>query len=119
MIFSFLRFVLFSLYALAASPGAAQTTADQSFQKAQQSMTMALNIARLLNAEKFCGLSYSQPAIQAWLEANVRPDDPSFHGNLDLFTLQGDSQLQAMSESAKTAHCTLVTKMARHVGFID
>jgi len=79
---------------------------------------LALNLSSVLGAEEFCGLSYDQAAIQAFIEERVPADDMGFASSLALMTSGADFQQSMMSGSAKTAHCAAITRTARHYGFI-
>lgn len=84
-----------------------------------QSLQTATQLSTILGSEAFCGLTYDQAAIQAYVDAAVAPDDLAFAGNLNLMTLGQRGMNDSMSPSQKTAHCAAVIKTARHYGFID
>lgn len=81
-------------------------------------MEAAASLGSILGAEQFCGLSYDQAAIGAWVEANVPPEAMDFPSLLSTMTEGGKYQQEGMSGSAKTAHCAGVTRSAKHFGFI-
>lgn len=81
-------------------------------------MEAAASLGSLLGAEQFCGLSYDQAAIGAWVEANVPPEAMDFPSLLSTMTEGGKYQQEGMTGSAKTAHCAGVARSAKHFGFI-
>lgn len=81
-------------------------------------MEAAASLGSILGAEEFCGLSYDQAAIGAWVEANVPPEAMDFPSLLSTMTEGGKYQQEGMSAAAKTAHCAGVTRSAKHFGFI-
>lgn len=83
------------------------------------SMNAAMSLGSVLAAESFCGLSYDQAAISAWIDANTNPSDMGFASSLSLMTDGAAYELQSMSESSRTAHCRSIERTARHYGFID
>lgn len=83
------------------------------------SMNAAMNLGSVLAAENFCGLSYDQNAISAWIDTNTDPGDMSFASTLSMMTDGAGFELQSMSESSRTAHCRSIERTARHYGFID
>lgn len=85
---------------------------------AADSMSLALNLGTVLGSEKFCGLTFDQKAITAYIEKNIRADDMSFPAMLTTMTGGTEIQNKSMSDSAKTAHCTQVTRIAKSYGFI-
>ncbi|WP_395815242.1 hypothetical protein [Devosia sp.] len=74
-------------------------------------------LADVLAAEDFCKLTYDQPAIEAFIQAHVAPDDLDFTSNLTAFIyVAGEHQLE-MTTSAATAHCTQIRRLAKTYGF--
>ena len=103
------NFVVMSALLLA-TPSQAQST---------DAMTLANELGSILAAEPFCDLSYSQPAIVAFLEANVAPDDRSFPSLLITMVDGHRYQQDAMSPSVKTAYCAQIARLAEFHGFTD
>lgn len=83
-----------------------------------ESMQLAQNLGNVIASEKFCNLEYNQRAIADFIAKNVREDDMSFAGMLQLMTEGTEAQLNEMSASAKTAHCAQTARVARSYGFI-
>lgn len=92
-------------------PALAQTTD-------MQAMTQANELGSILAAEEFCGLTYDQDAIQAWITSNVAADAMGFAGTLTMMVAGAEFQQRDMSTSAKTAHCTAIRQTAKHYGFV-
>lgn len=83
------------------------------------SMRAAKDLGALLAAEEFCGLSYSQDAINHWIDENVDPADMSFTNKLNMMTGGAAFNLKGISESSKTAHCRSIERTAQHFGFVN
>jgi hypothetical protein len=82
------------------------------------SLLLANELGSVLAAEDFCGLSYDQAAIQAFIESKVKADDMGFAGDLQMQT-QGQAYFQnQMSISQKTAHCAQIVRVAKSYGFV-
>jgi hypothetical protein len=82
------------------------------------STEVAMNLGNLLASEQFCKLEYNQDAIQAFIDSHVKANDLDFPSTLQLMTDGAQTQLEQMSPSAKTAHCTQTVRVARSYGFI-
>lgn len=82
------------------------------------SMNMAQNLGSVLAAEDFCGLSYDQTAIQAFISKHTSPNDMGFSSTLSMMTDGTKVELQSMSPSSKTAFCTQQGRVAKNYGFI-
>jgi len=87
--------------------------------QSMSSMTAAVNLGSVLAAESFCGLTYDQDAISAWIDTNTDPGDMGFASSLSMMTDGASYELQGMSDSSRTAHCRSIERTARHYGFID
>lgn len=82
-------------------------------------MTLASQLGSVLAAEEFCGLTYDQEAIAAFINAEVAEDDLGFASMLQMQT-QGLAVMQEeMNASQKTAHCAQTQRVARSYGFVD
>lgn len=81
-------------------------------------MQLANHLGSVIAAESFCRLNYKQEAISAYIEKRVKPDDISFPSNLQMMIEGSKFQHQSMSESAKTAHCAQIKRIAAAYGFI-
>lgn len=78
---------------------------------------LALNLGTVLGSEEFCGLTYDQGAIEAFIEKRVAADDMSFAAELNTMTNGTKIENQDMSPSEKTAHCTQIRRVAKAFGF--
>lgn len=81
--------------------------------------SLAAALGSLIASEQTCGLSYDQEAIQAFIEENVPADDVDFPGMLRSMTDSVVRDIRGMSQSAKTAHCAQVQRIAKSYGFIE
>ena len=101
-----------------ASPALGQDDPLATFQEDVRIMGLASNLGTLIGSELFCGLTFDQSAIAAWIAANVPADRMDFTGTLRLMMMGEAGNQAGMTASAKTAHCTAVSQSARHLGFI-
>lgn len=83
------------------------------------SMMKAQDLGSVLASETFCGLSYDQDAIGAWIDQNTDPADMGFAASLETMTMGAAYSLKDMSPSGKTAHCRSIARTAQHYGFIQ
>lgn len=83
-----------------------------------RSMQLATELGNMLGSEEACGLSYDQAAIERFIEGKVAADDMSFPSTLNMMAEGARFNLEGMSASAKTAHCTQIRRAARSHGFI-
>lgn len=97
---------------LPASPGLAEMSD-------LEVMQLSAALGQVLASEEFCGLTYDQAAITAFIAENVSPDRLDFAGNLQMMTMAAGIEQQNMSESAKTAHCAAIGQTARHYSFTE
>jgi hypothetical protein len=82
------------------------------------SLTLAQNLGYLLASETYCGFSYDQNAISKFIEQNVDASDLEFSAQLRLYTRTTKPDLETMTESQKTAHCTQSKRLAASFGFL-
>lgn len=87
--------------------------------QSMSSMTLANNLGTVLASEEFCGLTYNQSAIKAFIEKSVKADDMSFPSTLSSMTMGAKYSLKDMSPSDKTARCAQVARIAKSYGFIS
>lgn len=87
--------------------------------QSMETMNVATSLGSILASEQKCGLSYSQPAIEAFIEKNVPADDMSFPSTLNMMTRGSEVQMRDMSPSALTAHCSQIKRVARSYGFTE
>ena len=79
---------------------------------------LSLQLGTLLGSEAFCGLTFDQSAIQAFIEKNVSADDMQFAAELETMTSGTQYENEQMSASAKIARWTQVRRVARSYGFL-
>lgn len=91
---------------------------QQARSQSLETMQLATNLGTVIAAEAYCGLSYDQAAVAAYIERKVKPDDMSFPSTLQMMIEGSKFQLQSMSPSAKTAHCAQIKRIAATFGFI-
>ncbi|MCU0900515.1 MAG: hypothetical protein MUC82_08475 [Cypionkella sp.] len=83
-----------------------------------EAMVLLGNLASLLAAEEFCGMSYSQPAIENWVTENVPPE--RIEATQLHMGVKGHEMMQeGMSASTKTAHCAAARQTATLYGFVN
>lgn len=104
------RILFAAVLAAASSPALAQGL---------ESKKLASDLGAVLASEEACGLSFDQSAIAAFIEAKVPADDMSFASTLSLMTKGQEVQIEEMSASSKTAHCTQIKRVAASYGFIE
>ena len=95
-----------------ASPTAAQMSDIDMFQTANA-------LGTIIGSETFCGLSYDQDAVAAYIASIVPPDRMDFASVLSAMVQGQGFNNQSLRGSAKTAHCASVDQTARHYGFIE
>lgn len=81
-------------------------------------MTLSASLGDLLASEEFCGLTYDQIAIGAFVDKRVPADDMQFASFLDMQTEGRRYSLKDMSASSKAAHCRQVERVAKSYGFV-
>jgi hypothetical protein len=84
---------------------------------AKDSTDIALALGTVLASEEFCGLNYDQAAIQEFVRKRVSSDDMDFPSSIESVTAGARIENQTMSDSAKTAHCTQIARIAKSYGF--
>jgi hypothetical protein len=95
------------------------TSFDSLAQDRRTNIQLANELGTVLASEGACGLSFNQEAITAFIEEQVPEDDMGFPSILQTMITGTEFQLRDMSASARTAHCTQITRIARSYGFID
>ena len=98
---------------------AALLIATPAFAQDIESMTLADKLGSVIASEEFCGLTYDQAAIAAFIESNVAADDMGFPSMLSTMVQGHIYQQAAMTPSSKTAHCAQVARVAKTNHFID
>lgn len=104
------RILIAAAFAAASTPVLAQGL---------ESMRLATELGTVLASEEPCGLTFDQSAIAAFIEGKVAADDMSFASRLNLMTKGQEVQIEEMSASSKTAHCTQIKRVAASYGFIQ
>lgn len=84
-----------------------------------RTISLATDLGTVLASETACGLEFRQDAIAAFIEKKVADDDMSFPSMLQMMTAGAEMDLEDMSPSALTAHCTQIRRVAKSYGFID
>lgn len=82
-----------------------------------EALQLASSLGSIISSEEFCGLSYDQTAIAAYIGENVPPERMDFASNLQVNIMGNEYLLAQMSASAKTAHCASIQQTAKHFGF--
>lgn len=82
------------------------------------SMRVASDLATVLAAEASCGLEYDQTAIEHFIEKKVSADDMGFPSSLSMLMRASGNNVEEMSASQKTAHCTQIKRVAKSYGFV-
>jgi hypothetical protein len=82
------------------------------------SSTIALNLGSVIGSEQACGLTYNRDAIERFITEHVKASDMSFPSTLNMVTMGTKGQIESMSESSLTAHCTQIRRIAKEYGFI-
>lgn len=83
-----------------------------------ESMQLASNLGTVLASEEPCGFTFDQTAIAAFIENKVPADDMGFASILSMMTQGQRIQIDRMSASSKTAHCTQIKRVASSYGFL-
>jgi hypothetical protein len=82
------------------------------------SSTVALNLGSVIGSEQACGLTYDRGTIEHFITEHVKASDMSFPSTLNMVTMATKGQIESMSESSLTAHCTQIRRIAKEYGFI-
>jgi hypothetical protein len=82
------------------------------------SIGLSSALGRVIASETACHLSYKQDAIKKFIDTKVPADDLNFVGHLEMGINGSRYSLKQMSESAKTAHCRQIERVAKAYGFI-
>lgn len=80
---------------------------------------LAQALGAVLGSESVCALSYNPAAIEAFIEERVPADDMQFPSILATMTQGAGYDLEEMSDSAKTAHCAQIRRIAKSYGFVE
>lgn len=76
----------------------------------------ASDLAPLLAAEEPCGLTYETSAIDAWIDANVAPDDLQFAPTLMMLRKGYSNRIESAPQSERDAICAQARRAARAIG---
>lgn len=82
-------------------------------QDISKSIQLAQNLGNLIASEQYCDLSYNQEAIADFVKMNVSAEDMEFPTRLEGFITLSNFTLESKSPTAKMAHCTQVTRLAK------
>jgi hypothetical protein len=80
---------------------------------------LANQLGTVIGSEQACGLSYDQDAIQRFINDHVSASDMEFPTMLSTMVDGTKVEIESMSQSALTAHCTQIRRIAKHYGFTD
>jgi hypothetical protein len=79
---------------------------------------LAQSLGEIIASEERCALRYDQAAIAAFIESRVPADAMDFTRTLSLYIRDTERRLPNMSESALTAHCAQVRRVALNFQFV-
>lgn len=98
---------------------AAIAFSSSAFGQSLEMRQLASGLGDVIAAEAFCGLSYDQAAIETFINEKVPEDDLTFVGDLTASIEVSAFDQEAMTQSAKTAHCTQIKRAAKAHGFLN
>jgi hypothetical protein len=87
--------------------------------QSMEGMQVAMNLGDVIGSEEFCGLSYKQEAIEAFIAKKVDASDMNFASTLEMAVQSQKMENNDMSASQKTAHCAQTKRVAKKYGFSD
>lgn len=79
---------------------------------------MAVTLGSVLGSEAACGLSLDVAAVEAFVAARVDPAEMSFANALGMVSRGTATEVEAMTEAAKAAHCKAIAESAAHYGLL-
>lgn len=88
------------------------------FQENAALLSLANNLGSIVGSEAFCGFTLDQEGLAKWIEQNVPPERMDFPGLFQMSVLGQKAFNDAMTESAKTAHCAAVIQSAHQNGLL-
>ena len=83
-----------------------------------EALNLATGLGNIIGSEEFCGLHYDQSAIAEFIAKSVPKDRLDFAGLLQSAIMGAGYWQKDMTESAKTAHCTIIAGTATQYGFM-
>jgi len=90
-------------------------TADS---QAQTDSGLAISLGSVLASEKPCDLVFDQRAVERFIEQRVRATDIEFPSNLMAMRSSYLRQIAGLDQTAKTAHCAQIRRLAKSFGFV-
>lgn len=99
---------------LSAGPAAAQMAPAGS----AEALLLARDVAAVIAAEPVCGFTLSEPALRAFLEARVAPDDLGFPSDLRDAVGREIRSREDMSPSLRALHCGQIRRAAGTLGLL-
>jgi hypothetical protein len=84
--------------------------------KSEDSVQVALQLGTIIGSEKACHLKLDQNAIRQCINEHVTDADLSFPATLNTMTGGTEYNIESMSESALTAHCTQIRRLVQRYG---
>lgn len=85
---------------------------EQAWSQSSERLQLANNLGTVIAPEAYCGLSYDQTAVAAYIEKNVKPGDMAFPSSLQMMIQGAKFRQESMSSTAKTAHCAQIKRIA-------
>ncbi len=105
-----IRFILAApIVALLALPAGAQSANTQ---------RMAMELGTIIGSETACDLAISREGLTAYIEGNVAAEDTEFLSTMNLFAETGPSEIEAMTETQRFAHCLQASRNAAALGIL-
>lgn len=83
-----------------------------------EDMSNASGLGTLMGAESYCGLTYDQAAITAYVTKITPKGDLNFAQMIDAARMGEEFAQKDRPDSGKTAHCAAIAKAAADHGFI-
>lgn len=84
---------------------------------AETGMIAAVQLGQVLGAEEPCGMQYDAARVEAWIDANIAPDDIEFTAMLSGMTDGARMELEEKTGSQKAAVCRAARNTAVSYGF--
>lgn len=79
---------------------------------------VAYTLGGVLGSEVVCGLTLDTAAVEAFVAERVDPAEMGFANHMAGIAHGTATQVDAMTEAAKAAHCKAVAASAAHYGLI-
>lgn len=86
---------------------------------ASERMQLATDVANVIVAEEYCGMSYNYTKVNDFLATIIKADDFTFNSLLDNSVLGRKFVIKDHSKMAKVTFCTQMKRVAKHYELID